>query len=256
MPTDIPQDREGAGGYTPRGLRATDETGVGVRIGARTAIQVYEAPVRIWHWVNALLITVLVFTGFFIGDPLPSMPGEASSVYLMGWIRFLHFAAGQMLIVAYLGRVVWMVFGNRHSRQIFYIPVWDRQFWKEVVWEAKWYLFLVPEPKKYEGHNPLAHLAMFTMFNLMMVVLILTGGALYAEGQGMGSWWYGVFGWVVDLVGPNTYALHTFHRLAMWVMALFVLIHVYAAIREDIMSRQTMISTMLSGERMFKDDGE
>jgi Ni/Fe-hydrogenase 1 B-type cytochrome subunit len=30
--------------------------------------------------------------------------------------------------------------------------------------------------------------------------------------------------------------------------------HVYAAIREDIMSRQSMVSTMLSGWRLFKDD--
>ena len=29
--------------------------------------------------------------------------------------------------------------------------------------------------------------------------------------------------------------------------------HVYVAIREDIMSRQSLISTMISGYRMFKD---
>jgi Ni/Fe-hydrogenase 1 B-type cytochrome subunit len=29
---------------------------------------------------------------------------------------------------------------------------------------------------------------------------------------------------------------------------------VYAALREDIMSRQSLVSTMLSGWRMFKDD--
>jgi Ni/Fe-hydrogenase 1 B-type cytochrome subunit len=36
-------------------------------------------------------------------------------------------------------------------------------------------------------------------------------------------------------------------------MMTFVLVHVYAAIREDIMSRQSLISTMISGWRMFKD---
>ncbi|MDR3494886.1 MAG: Ni/Fe-hydrogenase, b-type cytochrome subunit, partial [Ancalomicrobiaceae bacterium] len=34
------------------------------------------------------------------------------------------------------------------------------------------------------------------------------------------------------------------------------MLHIYAAIREDIMSRQTMISTMISGERQFRDDRE
>jgi Ni/Fe-hydrogenase 1 B-type cytochrome subunit len=39
----------------------------------------------------------------------------------------------------------------------------------------------------------------------------------------------------------------------MWAILLFVMIHVYAAIREDIMSKQSMVSTMISGFRMFKD---
>ena len=30
------------------------------------------------------------------------------------------------------------------------------------------------------------------------------------------------------------------------------MIHIYIAVREDILSRQTMISTMLSGERQFR----
>lgn len=240
----------------PRGLAATDEAGVGVEIGQRTAIYVYETPVRIWHWVNALCILVLIVTGYFIGQPLPSMPGEASDQFLMGYVRFAHFAAGQVLVVAYLCRLAWAFVGNRHSRQIFYVPFWSGQFWREVWWEAKWYLFLVPEPKKYEGHNPLAHLAMFTMFHLTLLALMLTGCALYAEGQGHGSLWYAAFGWVIDLIGPNTMVVHTVHRLAMWVMLVFAIIHIYAAIREDIMSRQSMISTMLSGERMFKDDGQ
>ena len=40
----------------------------------------------------------------------------------------------------------------------------------------------------------------------------------------------------------------------MWIIVVFVMLHVYVAIREDIMSRQSLISTMISGWRMFKDD--
>jgi Ni/Fe-hydrogenase 1 B-type cytochrome subunit len=36
-------------------------------------------------------------------------------------------------------------------------------------------------------------------------------------------------------------------------MVCFVILHVYAAIREDIMGRQSMVSTMVSGHRTFKD---
>jgi Ni/Fe-hydrogenase 1 B-type cytochrome subunit len=36
-------------------------------------------------------------------------------------------------------------------------------------------------------------------------------------------------------------------------MVLFVIVHTYLVIREDIMSRQTIISTMVNGWRFFKD---
>ena len=51
----------------------------------------------------------------------------------------------------------------------------------------------------------------------------------------------------------NTLDLHVFHRLSMWVMVWFSMAHIYIAVREDILSRQTVISTMLSGERQFRD---
>ena len=80
------------------------------------AIYVYEAPVRIWHWINALAITVLAVTGYFIASPLPTMPGEASDHYFMGYIRFVHFAAGYVMAVGFLGRMYWAIVGNVHAR--------------------------------------------------------------------------------------------------------------------------------------------
>ena len=38
-----------------------------------------------------------------------------------------------------------------------------------------------------------------------------------------------------------------------WAIVCFVIMHVYVAIRDDIMSRQSLISTMVSGWRMFND---
>ena len=42
-------------------------------IRRRTSVYVYEAPVRLWHWVNATAILILCLTGWFIGSPPPSM---------------------------------------------------------------------------------------------------------------------------------------------------------------------------------------
>lgn len=216
------------------------------------SVYVYQAPVRVWHWVNALAIVVLGLTGYFIGQPLPSMPGEASDHYLMGYIRFTHFAAGYVLAFGLLGRAYWALVGNHHARELFTVPLTRREYWREVFAMAAWYLFLRPRPNQYVGHNPLARLMMFFGFLTLTVFMICTGFAMYAEGAGLGSWPDRLFGWVIPLMGQSQ-DVHTWHRLGLWVMVCFVILHVYAAIREDIMGRQSMVSTMISGYRTFKE---
>ena len=139
---------------------------------------------RLWHWVNALCVVVLIVTGFLIGAPPPTLTGEASAHFEFGYIRFAHFAAGQVLAVFFLMRIYWACMGNRHARQIFYLPIWNLTWWRGVWWEAKWYAFLTPEPKKYVGHNPLAQIAMFFTVTLGNIGMIITGFALYSEGAG------------------------------------------------------------------------
>lgn len=221
---------------------------------AEGAIYVYEAPLRIWHWTNALSIVVLCVTGWFIASPLPSLPGEASDHFLMGYIRFTHFAAAYVFAVGLAFRVYWAFVGNEHSRQLFLPKVWSRSWWGGVWHEIKWYLFLTREPKKYTGHNPLATIAMHIMLWWGSVFMIVTGFALYGEGAQAGSWAHTMFSsWVIPLFGQSQ-DVHTWHHLGMWLIVIFAIVHIYVAIREDIMSRQSLISTMISGVRMFKDD--
>ena len=227
----------------------------GERAVDREVVYVYEAPVRLWHWVNAFAILVLGITGYFIGSPPPSVPGEASDSFLFGYIRFAHFAAGYVLTAFFLLRIYWIFVGNHHARQIFYLPFWSVRFWKEVWHEMKWYALLAPAPKKYVGHNPLAQTIMFLFFTVPVIFMIVTGFALYAEGAGIDSWQYALFGWVFAIF-TNSQDVHTWHHLGLWVIVTFVITHIYAAIREDIMSRQSIISSMISGEREFRDHGE
>ncbi|MBY6030963.1 Ni/Fe-hydrogenase, b-type cytochrome subunit [Halomonas sp. DP8Y7-1] len=238
---------------------ASREGGAGTEAGAlpdsvrQTSVYVYEAPLRLWHWTNALAILVLIVTGYFIGKPLPTVSGEASDHFVIGYIRFAHFTAGYVLTIGFLFRFYWSLVGNHHAKQLFRLPLHRSEWWREVWFELRWYLFLEKRPRKYVGHNPLAQLAMFLFITLGTLFMIVTGMALYAEGALRGSWQDSLFGWVIPLVGQSL-DVHTLHRLGMWVMVVFIIIHVYVAIREDIMSRQSIVSTMISGERTFKDD--
>ena len=241
---------------TPASTAVAGATGVDEAAVAQApvvhSVYVYEAPVRLWHWVNALAIVVLCVSGYFIGSPLPTLPGEASAQFLMGYIRFAHFAAGYVLAVGLVGRVYWAVVGNHHARELFTLPLGTAAYWRELLRMVRWYAFLARQPNRYVGHNPLARLVMFVLFFLGTLFMIATGFALYGEGAQAGSWASRAFGWVIPLFGQSQ-DVHSWHHLGMWVMVCFVIVHVYAAIREDIMGRQSMVSTMISGYRTFKD---
>jgi Ni/Fe-hydrogenase 1 B-type cytochrome subunit len=223
------------------------------RAATTKSVEVYQAPVRIWHWINALAITLLCLTGYFIGRPLPTMPGEASANYVMGYIRFVHFAAAYIFAIGLLGRVYWAFVGNHHARELFTLPILSRAYWASVLDVLKWYAFLSKSPGRYVGHNPLARISMFTGYSLMSVFMICTGFALYGEGTQAGSWADRWFGWVIPLCGQSQ-DVHTLHRLGMWSMVVFVMVHIYAVVRDDIVGSQSIVSSMISGRRAFKQE--
>ena len=116
--------------------QAPDSTGADENAVAHGAsvksVYVYEAPVRAWHWINVLAIIVLAVTGYFIGSPLPSQPGEASASFVMGYIRFAHFTAAYLFAVGLLGRIYWACVGNHHAREMFWVPVFTAAYWREI----------------------------------------------------------------------------------------------------------------------------
>jgi Ni/Fe-hydrogenase 1 B-type cytochrome subunit len=218
------------------------------------SVFVYEAPVRIWHWINALGITVLALTGYLIASPLPTLSGEPSDHFLMGYIRFAHFSAGYIIGIGFVFRVYWAFAGNINAREIFWHNILKRSYWSELWHEVKWYLFMVDQPRQYDGHNPLAIFMMHWFFVWGIAFMITTGFALYGEGTGPGSWANMLFSsWVIPLFGQSM-DVHTWHHFGMWWLIVFIMIHIYVAIREDIMSRQSIISSMISGWRNFKDE--
>ena len=217
------------------------------------AVYVYEKPVRFWHWINALALVVLAVTGYLIGNPPVVTGGEASEHFLFGYIRFIHFSAGYILAIGIVGRVYWAFVGNQYARMLFLPEVFRRTYWQGVWHEIRWYLFLESEARKHVGHNPLAGVAIFMFFVLGSLFMIVTGFALYGEGLGSGSWADRLFGWVIPLLGGSQ-ATHSWHHLGMWYLVVFMMLHVYISIREQFLSRQSMVTTMLTGWRTWKDN--
>jgi Ni/Fe-hydrogenase 1 B-type cytochrome subunit len=218
----------------------------------REPLYVFEAPVRIWHWLHALSIVVLAVTGYLIANPLQSLGGEASEHFLMGKLRLIHFIAGYVFAIGFVVRIYWGLVGNKYSRELLYLPVWRADWWRDLIEEVKYYLFLRREPPFSVAHNALAQSAMWIFNTVLGVFMIISGFALYGEGLGLGSWADTWFGWAIPLVG-GPQELRMLHILGMWLFIVFAIIHIYMAIRADVMGKQSSVRSIIDGWRTYKD---
>ena len=149
-------------------------------------IYVFNSGVRAWHWIHASALTVLMTTGYLIANPLPSMSGEASDHFVMGYLRMAHFIAAYTFAIGLAVRTYIALVGNEWSRELYVVPIWKASWWRRVFHEIKFYLFLTRKMSKNPGHNPLAQLFMWGINVVLGLFMICTGFALYSQGTGAG----------------------------------------------------------------------
>lgn len=208
-------------------------------------------PLRSMHWAAALSLLVLVVTGFYIGKPYFMTSGEASSHFLMGWMRFLHFAAAGVLVATAIIRLYWMLAGNKFERWRALFPI-KRQDWVNLWKQVKFYLLIRPEDAPhYLGHNPLQQFS-YTGIYAVALIQVVTGFAMYGQSR-PGGFWYTLFGWVVPLLG-GIQIVHFVHHVFTWAFLIFIPIHIYLALRSDLLERTGTISSIVSGGRFVRKD--
>ena len=91
-------------------------------------VYVWELPVRLYHWVNAIALTALIITGYLIGAPIRAFSAvEAYQQYWFGWIRFIHFASAYVYVFNFLARIYWGFVGNKYARWNNFFPLTLKQ---------------------------------------------------------------------------------------------------------------------------------
>jgi Ni/Fe-hydrogenase 1 B-type cytochrome subunit len=214
-------------------------------------VYVWELPVRVFHWVNALAIALLAVTGYLIGNPQAIFnANEAYQQYWFGWVRFTHFAAGYIFFFNLVFRIYWSFKGNSHSHWNNYIPFRKEQF--DTIWEV-FKTDIVPikrERRLYAGHN---FLASFTYFVILVISLlqVMLGFALYSS---MSSFFLPhLFAWVIPLFGSDALA-RQWHHLLMWVFIVFTIVHLYLVFYHDVFEGRGTTSSIIGGWTFMKDD--
>lgn len=206
----------------------------------RLPVYVWQLPVRLFHWINALAITVLFITGIYIGHPVLAPQGEPVKNFLMGSMRYWHGLAAFIYIANMGYRIYWFWVGNEYSKHRF----WRKSFWQDLAETVRYYLFMKREHTSHVGHNSLAQLSYLIFIWLGGFVMILTGMALRASAYAQGA--YAGFSWLIPLMKGES-QVRTLHHLVAWFFAVFVIVHLYLAFRQDLLDDDGTVSSIING---------
>jgi len=212
-------------------------------------VYVWQIPVRLYHWINALVVVILAVTGYLIGNP-PALQSasEASYGFWFGTVRFVHFAAAFVFFFNFLFRIYWGFVGNRFAKWDQFIPL------KQSKWKEMFHVLCLDvlqfckEPIKSIGHNSLAGLTYFLTF-LAFLFQAATGFGMYSAMSH--SWIANLFSWVVPLMGGD-FAVRQWHHMMMWFFIIFSMVHVYLVFYHDYVEGRGTISSMAGGWKFIE----
>ena len=214
-------------------------------------VYVWQWPIRAMHWIAGAAVVVLLVTGFYIGQPYFMTGGEPSDHFLMGRIRFVHFAAAGVLVATGIVRIYWLIAGNRYEQFKALFPVMPKD-WVNLAKQIKYYaLFRTEDAPHYLGHNPLQQLAYTSMY-LVTMAAVVTGFALYGLAN-PGGFFYTAFAWVGSLLG-GAQQVRFVHHILTWFFLVFIPVHIYLGIRADVTESEGAISSIISGGRFVRVD--
>lgn len=209
-------------------------------------VYVWEFPVRLTHWLNFLSIAVLAYTGLYIGAPFFHSISE--NQLTMAHMRYAHFISAYVFTVSVLIRIYWMFAGNRYSAWDQFIPTSSERV-KNLTGTTAFYCFLREKCPYVVGHTGIAGVTYLFMF-ILFLIEILTGFALYSQSH-IGGLWTLMGGWLFAIMGAGVVRL--IHHLIMWVIAIFVIIHVYISWHNDLVEKNGLTSSIFSGYKSIEE---
>ena len=213
-------------------------------------VYVWEAPVRITHWLIALAIVVLSVTGFYIGNPFITVSGRAGDHFLMGWMKVIHGYTAYVFIAAVLARIIWMFTGNKYAHWDKFIPVHRSRL--RALWPTfRFYVFALRKPPGFVGHNPLAGLAYVLVFGLYFLAIItglIMRGASADPESTLRS-----FVSLAPLFG-GLYGARWVHHVVMWLLLGFAVHHVYSSVLMSTVEANATVESMFSGNKFVPEE--
>ncbi len=203
---------------------------------------IFGAAIRIFHWLRALAILILVITGFYISWPFLVAP-ESSDVLVQGYIRAAHQIFGFLLVSITLVRAYLFFFGKSDIERRSFKDVLSPKSW---ITQLKSYLWM-GHLDKAGVYGPLQFVTYFAI-SVVALLICVTGLVLYANvyHQGLGGLLGGTANWVTAMMGGLA-PVRIWHHYFTWVFIIFVVIHVYMAVWSGIRFKHNSVDSIVSG---------
>lgn len=177
-------------------------------------VKFYTLHERIWHWVQALTILVLLLTGFEIRGP--------GHLHVLGFelsVVTHNVFAGLLLLNALMGLFYFLTSGTLKQ----YLPG-ESGFFIKAVRQAQYYLGGIfrgePHPLATTPEarlNPLQKVTYLAILNVLLPVQVVTGILMWGAER-----WPGF----VERLGGLA-VLVPIHALASWLFLAFLIMHIY-----------------------------
>lgn len=177
-------------------------------------VYIYSVYERFWHWLQTFTIVGLIFTGLIIHKP------DIFGMFAFRSMVYVHNVLAAIVIVN-AGLSLFYHLASGEVRQFIPRP---SGFYDQAILQAKYYLqgIFKHEPHPFEKTsrrklNPLQQITYFGLLNVLLPAQIITGALIWAAehrpdlAQRVGG---------LPLLAP-------LHSLVAWLLATFVLMHVY-----------------------------
>ena len=179
-------------------------------------VRVWDLPTRAFHWLLVLAVAIALGTGFIAPE----------------WWMGLHLAAGYLIVLLLVFRIVWGFFGSEYSHLVSLLRA-SRRFGD--------YLrgLMMLRPQHYIGHNPAGALMIFALF-AVLTALVATGLMVQGGEEKQGP----LAGILAYRIGD---AAKRWHEILVYLLLAMIVTHVSGVLVEGRLQRMPLIRGMISG---------
>ncbi|AKX59714.1 cytochrome b/b6 domain-containing protein [Thiopseudomonas alkaliphila] len=183
------------------------------------SIRVWDAPLRVFHWLLAAATFGALYTGWQGGS-------------LMQW----HGRLGVLIVALLAFRLSWMLVGSTYARidrllcSVLQLPRYFKGQWHQA------------------GHNPLGVLSVFALLGLLTWQAV-TGLFTYDDIAFRGP--------LARLVSTSTsLEITSLHRLGLWFIVGLISLHILAIALHALVKKHNLVKPMITGQAKATHDSQ